>query len=70
MNVYVDLDAPAEQLRQTIYDGNLVVLTRLRAVSDFVEYTRQQLADLFGSYDPEHAHEHFGPQEMAKMLGA
>ena len=69
MNVYVDLDAPAEQLRQTIYDGNLVVLTRLRAVSDFVEHTRQQLAELFGSHDPEYAHEHFGPQEMAKMLG-
>ena len=69
MNVYVDLDAPAEQLRQTIYDGNLVVLTRLRAVSDFVEHTRQQLAELFGPHDPEHAHEHFGPQEMAKMLG-
>ena len=70
MNVYVDLDAPAEQLRQTIYDGNLVVLTRLRAVSDFVEHTRQQLAELFGPHDPEHAHEHFDPQEMAKMLGA
>ena len=69
MNVYVDLDAPAEQLRQTIYDGNLVVLTRLRAVSDFVEHTRQQLAELFGPHDPEYAHEHFGPQEMAKMLG-
>jgi len=70
MNVYVDLDGPAEQLRQTIYDGNLVVLTRLRAVGDFVEHTRQQLAELFGPHDPEHAHEHFDPQEMAKILGA
>ena len=27
MTVYVDLDGSAEELRQTIYDGNLIVLT-------------------------------------------
>jgi hypothetical protein len=69
MAVYVDLDVPAAELRQRIYDGNLVVLTRLQAVSDFVEHTRQQLAELFGPVDPEHAHEHIEPAEMAKLLG-
>ncbi len=33
MAVCVDLDAPAEELRQTTYDRNLVALTRLRAVT-------------------------------------
>ena len=33
MTVYVDLDAPAAELRRKIYTGNLVVLTRLPAVS-------------------------------------
>jgi hypothetical protein len=70
MSVFVDLDVPADELRQTLYDGNLIVLTRLTAVSEFVNYTRDQLAELFKPYDPEHAHEHFDPAEMAKMLGS
>jgi hypothetical protein len=69
MAVYVDLDVPADELRQHIYRGDLIVLTRLQAVRDFVEHTRTQLAELFDPYDPEEAHEHFEPAEMAKMLG-
>ena len=70
MTVFVDPDLPAGALRQTLYDGNLIVLTRLRAVSDLVDYTREQLTELFRPHDPEHAHEHFDPPEMARMLGA
>ncbi len=69
MTIFIDPDLPADALRQALYAGNLVVLTRLRAVSDFVEYTRDQLAELFRPHDPEHAHEHFDPAEMAKLLG-
>ena len=70
MTVFVDPAMPADALRQTLYDGNLVVLTRLGAVADFVEYTRDQLTELFRPHDPEHAHEHFDPAEMAKILGS
>ena len=70
MSVFVDLDVPADALRQTLYDGNLIILTRLKAVSEFVDYTRGQLAELFKPYDPEHAYEHFDPPEMAKILGS
>ena len=70
MTVFVDPAMPADALRQTLYDGNLVVLTRLRAVADFVDYTRNQLAEIFSPHDPEQAHEHFDPAEMAKLLGA
>src|SRR5215475_3876561 len=70
MTVFVDPGVPADELRQALYGGNLVILTRLRAVSDFVEYTRDQLTELFKPYDPEHAHEHFDKEEMAKMLGS
>lgn len=70
MTVYVDPDLPANELRQAVYSGNLVVLTRLTAVSDFVDYTREQLAELFKPHDPEFAHEHFDKAEMARMLGA
>jgi len=69
MSVYIDLDVPADPMRQRLYDGNLVVLTRLHAVSDLVEYARQELTELFKPHDPEHAHEHFDPAEMARMLG-
>jgi hypothetical protein len=70
MSIFIDLDVPADELRQALYDGNLVVLTRLKAVSEFVEHTREQLTALFKPYDPEHAHEYFDKAEMARMLGA
>jgi hypothetical protein len=69
MSVLVDPDLRDDALRQAIYDGKLIVLTRLQAVSDLVDYTRDQLTELFAPYDPQHAHEHIEPAEMAKLLG-
>jgi hypothetical protein len=69
MAIFVDLDVPSDELRQTLYAGNLVLLTRLRSVSNLVEHTREQLTELFKPNDPEHAHEHFDPAQMAKILG-
>jgi hypothetical protein len=69
MTVYVDLDLPSPLFRKAVYDGNLVILTRLKAVTDFVEYTRQELGSLFKPHDPEFAHEYFDKVEMAKLLG-
>jgi hypothetical protein len=68
MTVYVDPDLRDDALRQTLYDGNLIVLTRLRAVMELVGHTRDELTEVFRPHDPEHAHEHFGPAEMAKIL--
>jgi hypothetical protein len=70
MSILIDPDVSGDGLRQQLYAGNLVVLTRLQALNDFVEHTRGELAELFGPHDPEHVHEHVEPSEMAKMLGA
>ena len=70
MTVLLDPDFPADALRQSLCHGNLVILTHPRAVSDFVEYTRGKLTELFKPHGPEHAHEHFDPPQMAKILGA
>jgi hypothetical protein len=59
-----------EELRQRLYSGDLVMLTRLRALAEFVDYMRDELAALFSPHDPEHAHEHIEPAEMAEILGA
>ena len=69
MTLYVDPDVPAPVLRQSMYDGDLVVLTNLQSVGLFVDYAREQLAELFNPYDPEHAHEHIDRAEMARLLG-
>lgn len=69
MSVFVDPDVRADELRQALYDGHLVILTRLEAVSQFVEHTREQLTELFKPHDPEYAHEYFDKTEMARMLG-
>ena len=70
MTVFVDPELSAPLLRQSVYDGHLVVLTGLRSVQELVDYTRDQLVDLFKPYDPEFAHEHIEVAEMAKVLGS
>ena len=58
MNIVIDPDVPGDQLREQLFAGNLVILTRLQALADFVEYTREELTELFKPYDPEFVHEH------------
>ena len=70
MNILVVPGMPGDDLRQQLYAGNLVVLTRLQALTEFVEYTREELAGLFRPHDPEHVHEHIDPAEMAKSSSA
>jgi hypothetical protein len=69
MNILIDPAVSGDALRLQLYSGNLVILTRLRALNDFVDYTREELTELFRPYDPEHVHEHIEPPEMAKILG-
>ena len=69
MAIFIDPDGSADDLRRKIYTGNLVVLTRLPAVSELVEHTREELRRLFSPHEPEHAHEYFDKAEMARLLG-
>ena len=64
-----DPDIPAADLRQRLYSGDLIILTRLQALAEFVDYMRDELTKLFAPHDPEHAHEHIDKVEMAKLLG-
>jgi hypothetical protein len=68
MNIVIDPAVSPDELRQQLYAGHLVILTRLQSLRDFVDYTREELTELFRPYDPEHVHEHIEPQEMAKIL--
>jgi hypothetical protein len=68
-NFLIDPQISADDLRRELYSGSLVILTRLRTLADFVDYTREELTELFKPYDPEHVHEHIEPAEMAKILG-
>lgn len=67
--ILTDPAIPAEDLRQRLYSGDLVILTKLRALDEFVGYMRTELTELFAPHDPEHVHEHIEPAEMAKILG-
>lgn len=70
MTVYVDPALPGDQLRAKLFGGDLIVLTQLQSVRDFVGYIRQELAELFAPHEPQSAHEHIEPDQMAKLLGA
>jgi hypothetical protein len=65
----VDPEFSVVELRQAVYDGNLVMLTTLGSVGSFVDHLREQLRDLFAPHEPEYAHEHIDKTEMAKLLG-
>jgi hypothetical protein len=69
MIIYGDPPLSADETRRELYAGNLVVRNGLPGVAAFVEHTRGQLAELFAPHDPEHAHEHYSPEELAKILG-
>jgi hypothetical protein len=68
-SILTDPDIPALELRQRLYSGDLIILTRLRALEEFVAYLRDELTDLFAPHDPQHVHEHIEPVEMAEILG-
>ena len=68
MNILVDPAVPGDALRQQLYTGNLVILTRLQALSDFVDYTREELTELFRPYDAEHVHEHTKKKDSEQRL--
>ncbi len=69
MNIIVDPEISADELRQQLYAGHLVILTRLSALGEFVKYTRDELCELFNPHDPEHVHEYINPADMASILG-
>ncbi len=58
-----------DELRRCIYGGDIVVLTRLAPLADFVDFVREQLKELFAPNDPEQAHQFHSPAELARMLG-
>lgn len=69
-SILADPDIPAEELRQRLYAGDLIILTRLPTLGEFVRYVRAELTDLFAPHDPQNVHEHIESAEMAKILSA
>ena len=49
-NFLIDPLISADHLRREIYNGGLVIFACLYALNDFVEYAREQLAELFHPY--------------------
>lgn len=68
-SILTDPEILADDMRQRLYSGDLIILTRLRALEEFVAYLRDELTALFAPHDPEHAHEFIDPAGMAKILG-
>jgi len=68
MAVHVDLQASPEMLRQRLYDGHLLVMTKLPSVAKFVDHARQQLIELFAPHDPLTISTVYSPDELADML--
>jgi hypothetical protein len=67
--VHIDPKLPESRLRSLIYQGDLVVFTTLSSVNMFVQFVRKQLQEVFAPHDPRDAHEHYSPEELARILG-
>lgn len=70
MSVSVDPEGSAQELRTKLYHGDVVILTDLASVRAFVDYTREQLSELFKPYDPLRVHECIDKAQMARLLGS
>jgi hypothetical protein len=69
MSILIDPGISCDELRRKLYGGDIILLTRLRNAAIFASYARRELTALFRPHDPEHAHEHISPADMAAMLG-
>jgi hypothetical protein len=67
-SILIDPELPGAELRQRLYHGDLVILTRLRSLTELVDYVRAELTALFAPHCPQHAHEHLEPADMARVL--
>jgi hypothetical protein len=67
--VHVDPQVSNDELRSLLYRGDLVLLTRIAAVAEFVAFAREQLEELFAPHAPREAHAHHSPAELARILG-
>lgn len=67
--IHIDPNMSNAALRDVIYRGDLVVLTKLSPVEEFAAFVREQLRELFSPHDPEQAHLHYTPAELARTLG-
>lgn len=65
---YVNPALDEQGLRTRLYSGDLVLFTTIPAVWDLVRHTRRWLSELFAPHDPEHAHLHYTPAEIAEIL--
>src|SRR6185369_2182030 len=66
--VRIDPRVTNHQLRKLLYGGDIIVLTRLAPLAQFVEFTRSQLRELFSPHDPEQVHNFYSPAEIARVL--
>ena len=72
MNIAIDPAVSGDELRQQLFAGNLIILTRLQSLNDSssTRATSSRRAVQAGMNYPEFVHEHIDPPEMAKILGA
>jgi hypothetical protein len=67
--VHTDPQVSNDELRAMLYRGDLVLLTKLAPVAEFVEFVRQQVNELFAPHAPRDAHAFHSPAELARILG-
>jgi hypothetical protein len=67
--VHVDPKVSNDDLRGLVYQGDLILLTGLPAVGEFVAFAREQLAELFAPHEPRQIHLHYAPADLARILG-
>jgi hypothetical protein len=68
--IHIDPGFGPDELRASIFRGELSIFTRLPAVERFVDFARDELAAVFAPHDPQHAHEFYSDEELAALLGA
>lgn len=66
--VHFDPQFDDDERRRRLYEGDIVMYSRVAAVEEFVAYARAQLEAAMQPHDPLVVHHHVSPEDLAALL--
>jgi len=66
--VHIDPTFDDATRRQRIFQGDVIIYTRVPEIEAFAEFTRNLITEVFAPHEPTTVHESRTPEELADIL--
>ena len=67
-NVHIDPVFDDATRRQRLFQGDVIIYTRVPEILAYVEFTRELITEVFAPHEPTSVHESRTPEELADIL--